>query len=74
MIKSTTYPKTAIGSGRRKSASKSINPLKAIKSDVFNLLDLAVEFAPMLTRKAAITTKTTLNNFTNKRHQLLCLS
>lgn len=67
-------PKIDIGSGRRKSAAKSIIPLKAIKSDVLIFFDLAFAFAPMLTKKAAIIAKTTLNDFTNKRHQLLCLS
>ena len=74
VAKITINPKIDIGSGRRKSAAKSIIPLKAIKSDVLIFFDLAFAFAPMLTKKAAIIAKTTLNDFTNKRHQLLCLS
>lgn len=74
IAKITINPKIDIGSGRRKSAAKSIIPLKAIKSDVLIFFDLAVAFAPMLTKKAAIIAKTTLNDFTNKRHQLLCFS
>ena len=74
IAKITINPKIDIGSGTRKSATKSINPLKAIKSDVLIFFDLAFAFAPMLTKKAAIIAKTTLNDFTNKRHQLLCFS
>ena len=74
IAKITINPKIDIGSGRRKSAAKSIIPLKAIKSDVLIFFDLAFAFAPMLTKKAAIIAKTTLNDFTNKSHQLLCLS
>lgn len=74
IAKITINPKIDIGSGRRKSAAKSIIPLKAIKSDVLIFFDLAFAFAPMLTKKAAIIEKTTLNDFTNKHHQLLCFS
>ena len=74
IAKITINPKIDIGSGRRKSAAKSIIPLNAIKSDVLIFFDLSFAFAPMLTKKAAIIAKTTLNDFTNKRHQLLCFS